>query len=168
MTPYLVAPPVDLPVEIAELEAYCRVGAGIETGVFEALRAAAVGHLDGWSGVLGRAIMPQTWAVDLPTSGLYALPMPDVTVATVDYGAGASPLDVRIEACGPSVEISGAGKVAFTCALPASKLPTAKLIIQMLVEYWRANRGAVNAGGVPAVLPLHANDLISSLRWGRV
>jgi uncharacterized phiE125 gp8 family phage protein len=63
--PVLVTPPVAAPVSLAEAKAHLRVDFDDEDALISGLIDAATQHLDGWSGVLGRALMPQTWEMSL-------------------------------------------------------------------------------------------------------
>lgn len=167
MSPVLVSAPVDFPVDLAALKLHCAVDSSEWDTLLIALRDAAIGHLDGWNGVLGRAIMPQTWAVEAACAGVVLLPMPDATSAEVDYGEGAVSVDIVASAAGPAVEVEAAGTIAFECGLPASKLPVAVVIIKMLVQHWFAHRGVVGPGAASSEIPMTADSLIQSLRWRR-
>jgi hypothetical protein len=162
MTPVLVTPPTSSPVTLAEAKLHCRVDHADEDTLIDALIAAAVGYLDGWRGVLGRAIMPQTWSVAVDCAGRYVLPMPDVTAAEID---GLS-LATKATAGGPEIEVDAAGTVLFTCAMPAEQLPAVKVIILLLVGHWFANREAVSAQ--MAEIPMAVDMLVASLRWRRL
>lgn len=167
MTPTLVTPPTDPVVLLDDLRLYLRVDHDDDLTLIESLGAAAVAHLDGWSGLLGRCIMPQTWRITVDAAGEVVLPMPDVTAASADYGDGPVALAVTASALGPVVEVAGACTVAFTCAMPAHLLPGAQAVVKMLVAHWYANREAVATGGATE-LPLAANALIMQMRWSRV
>lgn len=162
MTPTLVTPPASLPVTLADVKAHCRVDHDDEDAMLTAYLAAAVAHLDGWRGVLGRAIMPQTWAVTVDAAGDYILPMPDVTEATIDGAA----LTITATALGPQITSEAAGTVQFTCGLPDEQMPAAKAAILLLVGHWYANREAVSAQLVE--VPMAADMLIGALRWRRL
>lgn len=162
MTPTLVTPPASLPVTLAEAQAHCRVDHDDEDAMLTAYISAAVAHLDGWRGVLGRAIMPQTWAVTVDAAGDYVLPMPDVTEASID----GTPLTITATALGPEVTTEAAGTIEFTCGLPDGQMPAAKAAILLLVGHWFANREAAGAQIVEA--PMAADMLISALRWRRL
>lgn len=162
MTPYLVTPPASLPVTVAEARDHCRVDHTDEDAMLTAYISAAVAHLDGWRGVLGRAIMPQTWAVTVDDAGDYVLPMPDVTAAEIDGTA----LTITPTALGPQVTTEAAGVVQFTCGLPAEQMPAAKAAILLLVGHWFANREA--AGAQLVEVPMAADMLIGALRWRRL
>lgn len=161
MTPTLITPPVAMPVTLAEAKAHCRVDGSEDDAVLSALIAGATGHLDGWSGILGRCIMPQTWRV-AAAAGDVVLPFPDVTEATV----GGTALTVTQCALGPVVTLAEDGDVTFTCAMPAHLLATAKVAVLLLVGHWYANREAV--GENMAEVPMAAAMLIDQMRWRRI
>lgn len=161
MTPTLITPPVAMPVTLAEAKAHCRVDVSDDDAVLPALIAGAVGHLDGWSGVLGRCIMPQTWRV-AASAGEVVLPFPDVTGATV----GGTALTVTQCAIGPVVTLAEDDDVTFTCAMPAHLLATARVAVLLLVGHWYANREAVGAN--MAEVDMAAAMLIDQMRWRRI
>lgn len=84
--PVQTVPPTGLPVSIFEARAHLRVDGTDEDELIAALIEAAVDHLDGWSGILGRCIMAQTWRQDFDCfEGCIRLPFPDVQSVTVQY-----------------------------------------------------------------------------------
>ncbi|MCA2012401.1 head-tail connector protein [Cereibacter sphaeroides] len=168
MTPVLVVAPTAELVGLEDLKLHCRIDADDEDDLIAAYAAAAQAWLDGWSGVLGRAIMPQTWSVTATAGGCLLLPMPDVQSAVVDYGDGDQALDVTVSDAGPVVELADPGTVEFECGLPEAKRAVVVLIVKMLVQHWYANRGAVNNGGGTSEVPMSASALVETLRWRRV
>lgn len=60
--PILVAAPAALPVSREECKLHLRVDGSDEDGLIDIYLAAAVSHLDGEAGWLGRAIVAQTWS----------------------------------------------------------------------------------------------------------
>ena len=161
MTPVLITPPAAQPVTLPEAKAHCRVDGSDDDALITGLIAAAVGHLDGWSGVLGRCIMPQTWRISA-AAGDVVLPMPDVTEATVDNVA----VPVTQTALGPMVTLAEDGDVTFVCAMPAGLLATARVAVLLLVGHLYVNREA--AGASISEAPDAFDMLVSSLRWRRV
>lgn len=135
MTPTLITAPTAQPVSLAALKEQCRVDPSntADDAKITALGAAAVAHLDGWTGVLGRCIMPQTWRVTA-TAGDVVLPMPDVVTASAGYEAGAADLAITLSALGPVVTITEACDITFDCAMPASLLPVAQMAIRLMVQ----------------------------------
>lgn len=82
-----VAPAADV-VSLAEAKAHLRVEHTAEDSLITALIAAATQHLDGWSGVLGRCLVTQTWRQSFdgfPVAGVLRLPFPDVQSVVVTY-----------------------------------------------------------------------------------
>ena len=82
-----VAPAIN-PVSLAEAQAHLRVTIGIEETLIAGLIDAAVSKLDGWSGILGRCLVTQTWRQDFsefPAYDYLRLPFPDVQSVTIDY-----------------------------------------------------------------------------------
>lgn len=163
--PVLVTPPSQPIVLLDDLAAHLRLDADDDLPLVEQLGEAATAYLDGWAGVLGRCVMPQTWQVAVDEAGDVVLPMPNVTVATVDYGDGPEALDVTPSVSGPVVTVTGTGTVTFTCALPERQLPQVQLIVKLLVAHWYANREEVNVAGSVTEMPMAASALMAPLRW---
>ena len=161
MTPTLITPPVAMPVTLAEAKEQCRVVDAESDARIEGMIGAAVAELDGYSGILGRCIMPQTWRVTA-AAGDVVLPFPDVTGATF----GGDALTVTQCALGPVVTLAEDGDVTFTCAMPAHLLATAKVAVLLLVGHWYANRETVGAN--MAEVPMAAAMLIDQMRWRRI
>lgn len=159
-TPILITPPRDAIVPLADLRAHLRVDSDAEDALITSLADAAAAWLDGWTGVLGRAVMPQTWAVDLE-AGEHVLPLPDVTAARVD---GVS-IPVTVSCAGPVVTLAEAARVEFDCALPVHRLPQAQAVVKMLVAAWHGTREAVVVGTITAQVPLAVESLVAALRW---
>ena len=57
----LITPPADYPVTLAEACTWLRREVGEDDARINALIAAATGYMDGANGILGRAIVSQTW-----------------------------------------------------------------------------------------------------------
>lgn len=97
--PTLIAAPTDEPITLAEAKMHLRetVSDGDELlddamdAEITAMIKAAVAHIDGFTGILGRAIMPQTWSQEYDGfCGDLVLPLyPVRAVASVNYGADA-------------------------------------------------------------------------------
>lgn len=176
--PHLVVPPASAPVTLTEAKAHCRVDHTDEDALIEALLLSAVAYLDGWAGVLGRAIMPQQWQQEFAGWGDLALALPDVTAVTV---AGFDAEDAPVVATkadlvkwpggwvvvseGPAVDRV---RVTYTCGLPAARLPAAQALVKLLVGHWYGNREAVITGTITADVPMSASAIIQNLRPVRV
>lgn len=59
--PVLVTPPISAPVTLQEAKAHLRVTHDDDDTEIYSMIEAATGYLDGMTGILGRAIMPQVW-----------------------------------------------------------------------------------------------------------
>lgn len=84
----LVTPPSSTPVTLAEAKAHLRVDGTADEALITALIDAATAHLDGYSGILGRALVTQTWALtmdSLPGDG-FKLSLPPIqSVTSITY-----------------------------------------------------------------------------------
>lgn len=177
MTLTLITPPASPVVPLADLKLHLRVDASDEDALITSLEAAAVGYLDGWRGVLGRAILSQVWRQEFDSWGLLRLAMPDVSEVTVTYldTAGdeqiATMAELRNGPCGPVVDADGPSAdrifVDMTCAMSAAHLEVAKTTIKLLVAHWFSNREAVGPTAM-ADAPMSAGALISAMRWNRL
>lgn len=86
MIPALVTAPAELPVTIGEAKAQLRVDHFDDDALISGLIASAVDHLDGYRGVLGRAIITQTWRDRARRwHPVMPLPFPDVQSVVITY-----------------------------------------------------------------------------------
>lgn len=85
--PVRIVAPTDAPITRDEVKAHLRIGHDDENGKIDALIEAAVSHLDGPSGHLGRCLMPQTWRHFFPGWGdtHLRLALPDASDVVVTY-----------------------------------------------------------------------------------
>ena len=86
--PIRTSAPSVKPVSLEEAKQHCRVDTNEDDTVITAFIEAAVTHLDGWSGVLGRCLINQGWRLSFtgwPACRSIRLPFPDVSDATVKY-----------------------------------------------------------------------------------
>lgn len=87
LAPVLVTPPAATPVTLAEAKGHCRVDGSDDDAQIQQYLNAAVGHLDGRGGILGRCIMEQTWSIALrcwPTDRCIRLPFCDIHEDSVE------------------------------------------------------------------------------------
>lgn len=90
LAPVLVTPPTNKPLELAEVKTHLRAQTNEdEDELIKALIDAAISHLDGWSGILGRALITQTWRQSFRDfcwwSDYLRLPLAPVQSVTVKY-----------------------------------------------------------------------------------
>lgn len=171
--PVLVTAPTTPVVALADLRAHLRVDHLDDDAVITSLEAAAVAHLDGWTGILGRAIRPQVWRQEFAAGEPVRLAMPDVTTITVvAFDAAGDEVSVtatlKADYRGPWVDVVGAYdtlRVTYTCAMTATQLPAAQIAVKLLVGHWYANREAVTVGAAPSELPFAVDALVKAMRW---
>lgn len=162
MIPVVVTPPSGPVVTLDEMKVHLAVDDTDRDGLIADLIAAATSHFDGWHGILGRAILPQTWRVSVPSAGEHLLPLPDVTSAEGPDGV----LPLRRVAQGDMVAVSEACDVDFTCGLPEGLLPVARQAVRLTVAHWFRQREAASDGNQQMV-PLSVEALIGAIRWVR-
>lgn len=85
---YLTTGPTELPVSLSEAQSHLRVDSNADVARISMLLQAAVGHLDGPKGLLGRALLTQTWKLTLnyfPWEG-FDIPLPPLqSVSSITY-----------------------------------------------------------------------------------
>jgi uncharacterized phiE125 gp8 family phage protein len=183
------APAADL-MTLAEAKKHCRVDHSEEDDVIAGLLAAATAWLDGYSGVLGRALINQTWRLNLscwPACRI-RLPLAPVSAITsikyyntanVQQTLGSSNYGLIEDALSPSAEW------VFNASLPslyerpdaievifvagygpaASDVPQAVIVAaKMLIAHLYENREPVNIGNITTNLPFAVDALIAPFR----
>jgi len=84
----LITPAAAPPVSLAEAKAQLRIADSEDDTMIVGLVSAAVGQLDGRNGMLGRALVTQTWEMVLDTfpAGQITVPLPPLqTVESIKY-----------------------------------------------------------------------------------
>lgn len=164
-------PPAAPLVSIADLKVHLRVDFDDDNALITSLFDAAMSHLDGPRGVLGRCIQPQTWTwtIDCLTTAV-RLPIPfvsEVSVKIVDSGAA---VEVARRSCGIWTEVAPVEPVRLAVALditagtPEDAWPAIAAAAKLLVGHWYSNRDAVVTGAAATALPLAVERLLSPLK----
>ena len=179
--PVLITAPSGLVVTLADIKAHLRVEHSADDALIGALHDAAVAHLDGWRGALGRAILSQVWRQDYEDwgTGDLALPLPDVSAATATYrdpetGSFSAATGELLQGLGgPFVRFeefpdADLVRIQFTCALPTQLLPVVQTAVKLMVGTWYENREAVITGTTATTVPLAVEALIDAVRWRRL
>lgn len=145
-------------VSLEELKAYLRVDGTHEDALITALEKAAVAKLDGYRGILGRCILPQTWEAVFDKAGKFPMPLTDiVNISAVDADDVPVTFSVVHQDVGEWIEVSAPATVRLTAALPDDLLDVVKQAIKMLVAHWYENRETVAEGNMNNVpLAFHA------------
>lgn len=191
LAPVRTVAPVGTVIALSDAKRHLRVDYDDEDAMIGALISAAVDYLDGYSGILGRALLTQTWRQDFDAfDDEMRLPVGNLlSVSSVTYYDASNALQTLSNAVytglsdrlGPyltrkpdQVWPSGyyrpdAISVTWTAGYgaTAASIPTPiKQAILLLVGHWYANREAVNvaAGIVGLELPMAVDALIAPYR----
>lgn len=186
--PVLVTPPAAALISYDEAKAHCRVDGDDERTLIESLVTAATTHLDGYTGILGRALVTQTWRQDFDAfCPRLRLPLVAATITEVrafaegdDTGSVVTATNYELleDALGSyarftddysfptSVRETRGVRVTFTAGYgAAAAVPQAiKQAALLLVGHWYLTREAVNIGNIVTELPLGARALLAPYR----
>ena len=187
-SPVRTIAPASAPVSLDQAKAHLRVDHDDEDTLIQAFIDAATAHLDGWSGVLGRALVTQTWSQMFDRfEPRLRLPMPAQTVVSVTcvdpdgltVTVDAPDYVLRTDALGSFVETAhdahwpavrdqtGAVSVAFTCGEPGSSVPAPiRAAILLMVGDLYASREGVVTGTIVAENPTVAALIAPYRRMG--
>ncbi|MBP7619366.1 MAG: hypothetical protein KA745_00240 [Gemmatimonadales bacterium] len=174
-------------VSVEAAKVWLRVSGHEEDDLIAGLVASAVGHLDGWTGILGRALAPQVWELTLEElpPGAIDLPLgPVMSVASLAWQDAAGALHA-LDASAWRLVAPGMvrGRVVPVAAWPWPAEAVGVVVrweagegcpapvrtaILMLVAHGYANREAVGVGGTGAQaqieVPLGVAALIAPWR----
>lgn len=176
----------ETPVSLVEAKAHLRVDHTDDDTLITALINAATDHLDGWSGVLGRALVTQTWRQDFadftdklrlplkPVSSVSGVTYYDTdnaqqTLATSVYELltdDAGPfLALKVDQSWPNTESRAAAvSVTFVAGSAVASVPAAiKAAMLLMIGHLYENREAVAEGNF-AVMPMAVDALIAPYR----
>lgn len=172
LTPSLITPPAaDKPlVSLVEAKKHCNVDHGDDDDLITGLIVAATAWLDGYSGVLGRALVNQTWRLNLECWPACRIRLPLAPVSTiseitywdtanVEKPLAATNFQLVEDALSPAIqwtrdaalpslfERPDAINVRFVAGYGpnvADVPETIRLAARMLVAFWYANREATD------------------------
>jgi len=184
LAPVRTVAPASTPVSLVEAKAHLRVDHSDDDTLITGLIAAATDHLDGYTGILGRAIITQTWRQDFYRfSPQMRLPLhPVASVSSVTYydgdnvqqtlseniyellADGAGPYIARkADQTWPGTKNREAAVAATFIAGEATAPAAIKTAILLMVAHLYENREAVAEGGFEA-LPLAVDALTAPYR----
>jgi len=186
LAPVRTAAPSEKPVTLAEAKAQCRVDHSDEDTKIAAFIAAATGHLDGYTGILGRALVTQTWRQDFSAfASKLRLPLkPVASITSVTYYDGdnaqqtlsSSVYELLTDAAGPYLALkpdqdwpgtydrAAAVSVTFVAGAAVADVPEEiKQAILLMVGHWYENREAVTEAKM-SDLPLAVDALLRPYR----
>lgn len=188
-TPIRTAAPSGYPITRTEVKAQLQIDDADTSWdtLLDNFISAATSYVDGWSGILGRCLLTQTYEVRFECfEGEFDLPFPDVSAVVVKYYDTAGTLQtyssayyqVVQETCGaevsiyptspyPAVSIVREDPVVITVTAgygTASDVPAAiKQGMLMLIGHWFSNREAVSEGQFTE-LPLGVKAMFAPFR----
>lgn len=189
MKPVRTTPPATDLVSLEEIRKHVRRDDTTEEdGLLQSYVNAAVDHLDGYSGILGRCLLEQIWAVPFHDwLARMRLPFPDVSAATITYVdklgteqmVAADLYEIAEDHRGayihfadafakPSLE--GDADFPITIAITtgygaAADVPEAiKVAVMLLAAHFYENREATLVGVSASSLPLGVSALIKPFR----
>lgn len=184
-----ITAPATLPITLAEAKEQCRVDHDDEDTYLDGLIAAAIAYVDG-EGILGRAMITQTWAQWVNQSpGWVRLTMgPFIALTAVEYYDAAGTLQTAtlgnfetrlcddFVICGPKDGYSwptadtrdDAIKISYTAGFGAAAAVPAgiKHALLLLVAHWYQNREAASDKPLRDI-PMAVDALIGNerVRW---
>jgi uncharacterized phiE125 gp8 family phage protein len=189
MTLTLITPPAVTPVSAAEMKRWLRIDDDEEQAEIEAMIGDAVDHVDGWSGILGRAMIEQTWELTLdafPACDIQIPLGPLIGVTSIKYddpdgieqtlSASAYEVD-NLREPGWVVPVSGtawpstivainAVRVRFTAGFgnDAASVPgSVKRALRLLIAHWYQNREGASATDLKEI-PMGMHALLGTKR----
>lgn len=183
-----VAPAVGV-ITLEEAKVHCRVDGSDEDMLITGLIDAALAHVDGYSGILGRALVTQTWRQDFcEFDDLMRLPVGDLqAVSSVTYydatnttqTLASSVYTAFSDAIGPYITLKpgqqwptsysreDAIRVTWTAGYgsTAASVPAAiRAAMLLMIGHWYQHREAVVIGETATELPMAANALLAPFR----
>jgi len=176
-----ITPPAVRPLSLDEARDHLRVTQNAEDALISMLIETAEAWLDGWRGVLGLALEPQTWELSLDRfpAGAFCIPLgPVVSVTSVSYvdaeGAEQVLAPAEYEADGERVRpvggwpstgpTMGAVKIRFVAGEGTPE--NIKHVVRLLIGHWYTNRESV--GDRLEAMPMGVNMLIDTVRVVRI
>jgi uncharacterized phiE125 gp8 family phage protein len=187
LAPVLTIAPAVPVLDLAEVKDHLRVDHSDEDTLIDALIDAATAHVDGYSGVLGRALVTQTWAVEYPTFmnrlDVPLAPMQSATVAYYDslnvlQTLSSSVYAVLSDGLGPYISLKynqqwpqtytrdDAVKITWVAGYgaTAADVPAAiRAAMLLMIGHWYMNRETVSEKAM-AELPMASSALLSPFR----
>jgi uncharacterized phiE125 gp8 family phage protein len=188
LAPIRTIAPVNPLLTIEEVKAHLHVDHSDDDAMISGFVDAASSHVDGYAGIVGRALVTQTWAVDFPAfSNRMDIPLGPLQSATVGYYDSLNVLQtlsssvyaVLSDALGPYVSLKYdqqwpptytredavritwvAGYGANAAAVPAA----IRQAMLLMIGGWYQNRESVAVGMSVEKLPFAVEALLSPFR----
>lgn len=185
--PVQTVAPADTPISLTEVKAHLDVTYTDKDTLITGLLNSAVSYLDGWSGILGRCLVTQTWRQDYDDfRSCMRLPLFPVTSVTsvkyFDTSSAEQTIDpsnytLRHNDRGAYVEFKStysfpalnvekaAVNVIYVCGSAAADVPQAiKNAMLLLIRHWFDNPSAVQVGAPAQTMPMAVDALLAPFR----
>lgn len=186
--PVRTVAPSDTPVSLTEVKAHLDVSYTDKDTQITAILNAAVGYLDGWSGILGRCLFTQTWRQDFddfrsclrlplfPVASISSVKYLDTeeveqTITSTNYRLLEDDLGAYVrfddDYSFPSLNVTDrpAVSITYVAGQAAADIPPAlKHAILLLVRHWFDNPSAVIVGAPAQALPMAVDALVTPYR----
>lgn len=182
--PVLITAPADAPITLEDVKKHLRVFFSDDDLYLDALIKAAVAHLDGYSGVLNRCMMSQTWkTVHRRFCHRMETLFTDTTDVVVTYYDTDGQLQTIDNTGGAAYRVypdyiefvSGFSFPSIECRDDAvtiesthgyAEVPeTLALAMKILIAHWYRNREPATFGGMPSKIPFSVDALLAPHRW---
>jgi uncharacterized phiE125 gp8 family phage protein len=187
LAPIRTVAPTGPILTIDEVKAHLRVDHADEDQLIIGLIDAATAHIDGYNGILGRALVTQTWTVDFPTfRNRLDIPLGPIQSATIQYydstdvqrTLATSVYAVLSDGLGPYVALrynqqwpqtytrDDAVRITFVVGYgAAASVPVAiRAAMLLLIGHWYDNRSTVSVGETASEMPVSAAALLAPFR----
>lgn len=165
--PVLVTAPAFTPVSLPEAKVQLAVDHDEHDAMITGFIAAAIDHLDGWTGILGRALVEQTWRQDFDGFArkmrLALAPVASITSITWRNSAGqistvsSSDYTLLVDDLGPYVEFKS--DVVFPTGLNETK--------PVSVTYLAGYSVAAVPPAIKATILIHVRLMYDAFRLGK-
>ncbi len=183
--PVLVTAPASTPVSLTEAKAQLDVGYTDKDTLITGLIAAATAHLDGWTGILGRCLITQTWRQDFdrfnrcmrlplfPVASITSVKYDDAegaeqTIANTNYALLCDDLGFYVQfkdtySFAAISTVRPAVRVAYVAGEAAA--PDAiKQAMLLMIRHWFDNPTAVSVGVIVQAMPMAVDALLAPYR----
>ncbi len=151
LAPILITAPAETPVSLDEAKAHLRVDFDDDDTLIKALIQAATQHLDGWTGVLGRALVTQTWRQEFQTLSLCGLRLPLGPVASLESVT-------YIDAAGTTQALAADQYSLLTDCL-------GPIVIPLAGASWPATARRPNAVAITYIAGTAVADVPAPIKW---
>ena len=191
MLPKLVTPPAETPISLTEVKRFVQaMEFSDDDTLLNFMIASATSYLDAYDGILGAAIVAQTWSQSFERVCGREIEIPVVPLIQIVSVKYFDEVDVEQTFDASNYRVHADGRRPYIKLKPGSSWPSTsdrddaititwqagfgaatdvpydiKAAMLHLIFHWYINREAVNVGQAAYEVPLSFNDLIAPIRW---